>query len=190
MEHIYNNIQGWFDYQKLYTKVIQELQNDAHIVELGAWKGCSTAYLAVEVINSNKNIQIDVIDDWKGGGDISSQYDKDNEYFENHGDIFDIFKRNMQPVIHKLNIIRALSKEAITSYTDNSLDFVFIDATHSYESVKEDIRLWLPKIKYGGYIGGHDYNPKDWAGVVQAVNESFSKDKLEIIDSSWLVKII
>lgn len=63
------------------------------------------------------------------------------------------------------------------------------DATHSYDAVKEDIKLWIPKIKNHGFIGGHDYNPTDWAGVVKAVDESFTKDKLEIIKSSWLVRL-
>jgi hypothetical protein len=54
MEHFYQNIQGWFDYQELYTKVINQLDNNSHVVEVGAWKGCSTAYLAVEIINSSK----------------------------------------------------------------------------------------------------------------------------------------
>jgi predicted O-methyltransferase YrrM len=62
MKHFYQNIQGWFNFQNLYTYVVDRLPNNSHIVEIGAWKGASTAYLAVECINSNKNIKIDVID--------------------------------------------------------------------------------------------------------------------------------
>lgn len=55
---------------------------------------------------------------------------------------------------------------------DGSLDFVFIDADHSYESVKEDIQHWAPKVRPGGWIGGHDYNKK-WPGVIRAVDEAY-----------------
>ncbi|MBT5491708.1 class I SAM-dependent methyltransferase, partial [bacterium] len=40
-----------------------------------------------------------------------------------------------------------------------TLDFIYIDANHTYESAKEDIQLWYPKIKVGGMISGHDYIP-------------------------------
>jgi predicted O-methyltransferase YrrM len=128
-----------------------------------------------------------VVDDWKGGGDEAAQYNKDQEYFNNNDDIFEIFKSNLQPIWDKLNIVRALSKEASLLYKDNSLDFAFIDANHSYESVKEDIELWLPKIKSGGILAGHDYNI--WTGVNKAVHEKFANDKIQIIDTSWLVEI-
>jgi len=69
MEHFYQNIQGWFNYQKLFTDVIRDLPNNAHIVEIGAWKGASTSYLAVEVINFGKNIKTDVVDTWQSSTD-------------------------------------------------------------------------------------------------------------------------
>ena len=40
----------------------------------------------------------------------------------------------------------------------NTLEFVFIDANHSYESVKADIEWWLPAVRRGGIICGHDYS--------------------------------
>ena len=53
----------------------------------------------------------------------------------------------------------------------NSLDFIFIDADHTYESVKKDIELWTPKVKHEGIILGHDIN---WGDVAWAVGEYFS----------------
>jgi len=51
-------------------------------------------------------------------------------------------------------------------------DFVFIDAGHSYGAVRSDIRLYLPKVRRGGWFGGHDYNAK-YPGVMRAVKEAF-----------------
>lgn len=56
-------------------------------------------------------------------------------------------------------------------------DFIFIDAGHSYAAVKLDITMWLPKVREGGWFGGHDYHPK-FPGVIRAVGEFFPSDKL------------
>lgn len=50
------------------------------------------------------------------------------------------------------------SLEAASSFPDGFLDFVFIDADHSYAGVCKDIVAWLPKLKIGGLLSGHDYN--------------------------------
>ena len=53
-------------------------------------------------------------------------------------------------------------------YEDNSLDFVFIDASHKYIDVKEDIINWLPKVRKGGILAGDDFS---WSGVRRALKE-------------------
>lgn len=185
MEHFYKNIDGFFNYQDLYSKVIGLLPNNAHIVEIGAYKGCSTAYLAVEAINSNKNIKIDVIDSWNG--DDGSGRLPWSDYTNCSGDIFEIFKENLKPVWNSINPIKSLSGDAVKLYQDKSLDFVFIDGSHSYEGVKQDIENWLPKMKDHAIFAGHDYNPVSWPGVIQAVHETFDKDKIEVIVESWMI---
>ena len=52
---------------------------------------------------------------------------------------------------------RMTSEQAAHAMPDNTLDFCFIDADHRYEAVNQNIELWLPKIKSGGIICGHDY---------------------------------
>ena len=68
--------------------------------------------------------------------------------------------------------VKKFSVDAVKDFKDKSVNFVYIDANHQYEFVKEDIEVWLPKVKKGGILGGHDYNE---AGVKQAVNERFKK---------------
>jgi hypothetical protein len=65
---------------------------------------------------------------------------------------------------------------------DNTFDLLFIDADHQYESIKQDIADWIPKVKSTGMIAGHDYfNPVTGAlenqhpGVKRAVDEAFPR---------------
>ena len=59
------------------------------------------------------------------------------------------------------------------------VDFVYIDAEHSYEAMTNDLALWFPKVRAGGVIAGHDYSP-EFDGVRRAVNEFASANQLKI----------
>ena len=72
---------------------------------------------------------------------------------------------------------REESLTAAKGTADGSLDFVFIDACHLYESVRDDLSAWWPKIRRDDpfLFAGHDYgspggHTKDW-GVRRAVDE-------------------
>ena len=71
----------------------------------------------------------------------------------------------------QLHAIRSTSIEAAEVYPDDWFDVVYIDAAHDYDSVRADIDTWLPKVKPGGMICGHDYTAA-WPGVIEAVDES------------------
>lgn len=164
MEHFYQNLGGedFFNYQALYTRMVQRFDN-AHFVEVGAFKGKSAVFLAVEVINSGKNIKFDCIDNWKGNAEHNQiQEVKDRT-------LYDTFLKNIDPVKNIINVISLDSMEAVKLYADESLDFVFVDASHEYEDVKNDISHWIKKVKKGGVLAGHDFN--SYPGVTRAVDE-------------------
>jgi cephalosporin hydroxylase len=194
MEHFYQNIFGHFDYSKLFTRMVEEHGDDTHFVEIGAFYGMSSAYMAVEIINSGKKIKYDIVDTWRGSPEHQEgEWDAQESMINDTA--FDIFKNNMKPVEGHYTAHKMKSVDAAKLYEDNSLDFVFIDGSHEYEFVKEDIEAWYPKVKVGGYLGGHDYinhqMPSGAFGVIQAVNEAFSSDRIELIQggnvNSWLV---
>ncbi len=86
---------------------------------------------------------------------------------------------------NRSRILRATSADAATQVDDGSLDFVYIDAQHHYEAVRDDIARWHPKVKSGGVIGGHDYldgtRPSGLYGVKRAVDEFASEAGYELI---------
>jgi len=66
--------------------------------------------------------------------------------------------------------IKKFSMDAVKDFADESLDFVFIDANHSFEYCYDDIREWSKKVRKGGIVSGHDYSPYMW-GVKKAVDK-------------------
>ena len=74
-----------------------------------------------------------------------------------------------------LVFIRDTSIEAAINFENSFFDFIYLDAIHLYENVKEDISVWLPKLKHGGVFAGDDCNHK-FPGVEKAVKEIFGKD--------------
>lgn len=168
MEHIWHQEQfgePWFTYPNLYSRFVREVPSGGCIVEVGCWKGKSVAYLAVEVINSNKNIMIHAVDTWLGSP--NETYHMADSHVKTDT-LYDLFLNNIKPCSDVVTPIRKTSVEASSLYQDGSLDVVFIDASHDYDSVKQDIMHWLPKVKSGGYLAGHDYL---WEGVGRAVDE-------------------
>lgn len=83
---------------------------------------------------------------------------------------------------------RATTHDASALVADESLDFVFIDADHSYDAVSDDIFKWKPKVRPGGWLGGHDYNKK-FPGVVAAVDRVFGRRPHSLGGSIWGVTV-
>lgn len=177
--------ENWFTYPNLYSRFVREFKSGSKFVEVGCWKGKSIAYLGVEIINSGKNIKVDAVDTWNG-----TPEEHDWDHYVQTNTLYELFLSNIEPIKDVINPIRLTSLEAAKLYDDNSLDVVFLDAAHDYESVKQDIAAWLPKIKTNGYIAGHDYydnNPS--CGVKEAVDDAFlEKTNLEITEFCWVYK--
>lgn len=65
------------------------------------------------------------------------------------------------------------------------VDMVFIDGDHEYESVKADIKAWLPKTRK--LLCGHDYGVFD--GVTRAVDERFGSDWVSVVPDTWIWQV-
>lgn len=182
MLHYYESVPGWFDYQQLYTFAVNTFQSGT-FVEVGSWLGRSASYLGVEIINSGKPISLHCVDNWLGGKELQ------HHEVVKSGQLCREFLKNIDPIKNIIILKQKTSLEASQDYEDNSLEFVFLDAAHDYNSVTEDIKVWYPKVKSGGILGGHDYE-KGWQGVVAAVNEFCTANSYTIeqkAGTSWMV---
>ena len=90
--------------------------------------------------------------------------------------------KNIIDSFNNIVFFKLFSKEAVKEIADDNLDLIYIDADHAYEHVKEDIKIWYPKVRKGGIVCGHDYDVPEWEGVKRAVDEIFKNVNI-IIDA-------
>lgn len=150
------------------------------IVELGSWVGHSALAMA-EACDGVADYTIHCVDHWEGGNAIQRKAAKEGdayaEFCRNVGDRLD---RTIYP-------LRGTTNESAEQFADATIDILFIDADHSYEGVLADIDAWLPKVKPGGLILGHDYSCI-FPGVKRAVHERFGYD-VATLGTVWAVRL-
>jgi predicted O-methyltransferase YrrM len=127
--------------------------------------------MSAELLKARPDLTLYMIDSWTPicPDDTDERIKKTyhDEYIENmSAAVKAVAEYNHRPIV-----IREDSLGALEFFEYQSLDFVFIDASHNYEDVKRDINFWRFKVKPGGIICGHDYG--SWPGVKQAVDEIF-----------------
>jgi len=143
------------------------------IIEIGAYAGESTEIFAqhFEYVYS--------VDPWKNGYDDTdaSSYKYDMKDVEAQFD--KVYDKYFSIVKIKLS-----GDVACNMFSDETFDMVYIDAVHQYEDVKKDITNWLPKVKKGGIIAGHDFQ-ESFEGVMRAVREVLGEPQVIGKDTSW-----
>lgn len=146
------------------------------MVEIGSYQGESISLFAEAGFE-----KLYAVDPWQDEGEtttvgcpyvyVEAAFDKVNESFD------------------QITKVKGFSVDIAENFEDNSLDFVYIDALHTYEALMSDISAWHPKIKSGGWIGGHD-STGYWGKFLRpAIQENFGKKTYTIFDdTSWLIK--
>lgn len=164
--------EGWMG-RKPSKWLSHEARRHKRIVEVGVWKGRTTALLAK---HSKKSARIWAVDHWKGTPDDENQHALYSEQADATGEaVFAEFARNLSGHIRSGRVIpvRMGSIEAAKYLFEAfgpTFDMVFIDADHRYEAVHEDILAYSEILAPGGLLCGHDYSER-WPGVVRAVDE-------------------
>lgn len=154
------------------------------VAEIGVQRGDN----ALTLVSALQLEQLYLIDIWQEYR-IAGQYGKNdsNANFEIYfPTVVERFGNRSDVTILKLS-----SLEASHKFSEGYFDFVYIDACHSYGSVKEDILVWFSKVKQGGVLGGHDYSSKIYPGLAQAIDEWVQKNNFKFYQEGldwWVVK--
>lgn len=153
--------------------IISFLKENSVMVEVGCYYGESTLMWQ----SSEKIIKIYAVDPWKDFYDINDGASQRGNMVEVER-LFDENIKNSTKIIK----IKSTSVDASKTFEDKSLDFVYLDGSHTYNDLCNDITHWLPKIKKDGIIAGHDIT---WITVKSAVEKYLGKNYRTFSDSSW-----
>lgn len=146
--------EGWWNSTR---ETLYELWGEIGF-KTGAEVGVRMGTNAIEIFKRVPDVKLYCIDPW-------------NAYLKVTDERQDSYYQKCIRVLTGKNaeLIRKTSMDAVSQFENESLDFVYIDGRHEFDYVMEDIVFWLPKIKKGGIISGHDYYHFYQGGVVQAV---------------------
>lgn len=177
-----HSIQADKSWGDLYYHVIPELINRLDLksgIELGVAFGGH----AESILEKTKIEKLYGVDYY-----MESTNSTDNFYWESvpynqndYDNMFNFTSNRLLKFGDRFSLIRDKTDSALGRITGD-LDFVFIDALHTYEGVLNDLETWYDKIRSGGLISGHDYNHPNFPGVTKAVDEFVLSKKVDLIE--------
>ena len=147
------------------------------MIEIGSYMGESTMMFA----SSNLFTTITCIDPHEGEEEFNDIFGYTWEDVEKE---FSLNTRYFENIIHH----KKYSYEIHDIFSDEHYDFIYVDGSHEYEDVKRDLELYLPKVKPGGFIAGHDYM-EYFDGVQKAVFEVVGEPEKIFRDYSWIKRV-
>lgn len=173
--------------------ILKRVGRNARGVEVGVFRGVLSQYLLRKGVD-----RLFMVDTWAPAEEQPEHYRETKDYCAGLSAAECGANEALARAVAtrsggKAVVLKLPSVEAAHQINDGSMDFVFLDADHSYEGVRDDIAAWLPKVRKGGWIGGHDYAndmPEyDFSGVKRAVDEAFPEG-VELDDNfTWFVRV-
>lgn len=172
------DVQGWGGHQSFFGQMVEETKPKL-IIEVGSWKGKS----AIAMANALRGFELNdsrvlCIDTWLGATEFVGKPDDDPKrglrrafgyptiYYQFLANV--VLTENQKRIIpfpqSSINAARFLQKNGVKA------DLIYVDGSHEYEDVVEDLKMYYPLLKKGGVIFGDDYC-KYWGGVIKAVDE-------------------
>lgn len=174
MEHFYNQLEGWMSetHAEFFKEIISNISDNSTWVEIGSFKGKSISFVTVEALRQDKKISFYAVDTWLGSEEhqqngVAEDIDVVNK------SLFEKFKSNTNSIKNLFISIRKASVDASKDFENNSIDVLYIDGAHDYQSVLDDICCWFPKLKKKSLLILDDINRP---GVSTAVS-FFLQDK-------------
>lgn len=179
---------------KVRSYVLSTMPHRAVCAEIGVHEG----EFSQQILDATSPERLHLIDSWEhleeyesalfGGLAREGQTTLDERY----GKVCAAFAKEIKT--GRVEVHRDYSSSAAGRFEDSYFDWVYIDGNHLYEFVKQDLELYHPKVKPGGYIAGDDYGGRGWwgNGVQQAVDEFVrlrSELGLEVLNNQFVISV-
>lgn len=142
------------------------------VVELGTHWGESYFAFCQSIFENGQDCRSYAVDHWLGEAQSGLYGD---EIFE------DVKHYNETHYSQFSHLLRMSFDDALSRFSDESIDLLHIDGFHTYQAVSHDFRSWLPKVKSGGIILLHDIEARHadfgvwrlWAEIKQEFSDVF-----------------
>jgi len=156
------NAHGWASHSVVFAEYINIIKPEL-IIEVGTWMGASARHMANLAIMQNPNVEVVCVDTflgseehWRGGAApmVIFENGRPNVYRQF---LSNIIQTGLQNIITPFPI-DSINAAVVIKRAQILADIIYIDAAHDYESVKLDLKNWLPILRPGGVLIGDDIN--------------------------------
>ena len=156
---------------KYRSNLFEMLPQDAFIAELG----CAEGYFSADILRWPNTKQLYMVDAWET---LTNQTGDGTNPMSWHSKNYSDAMARVSFAKDRVKVLRGITWEQAKNVPDGSLDLLYLDACHAYSCVYKDLTTWLPKVKAGGIVAGHDYLNKSY-GVFDAVRD-FTNGKYKV----------
>lgn len=186
-----SRIEGWLMPDEpgiIYELAKKYIKKGSRVVEVGSWKGKSTYIIAT--ICKKVDARLIAIDTFSGSIVENNETNlRGGAYYEAHKDPNKFFREHIAKNLKgfPVDYLKMTSRQAAKRIKNKSLDFCFLDGDHTLPVVYSDIKDYLPKVKKGGMLLGHDYSvvPNPQNQVKYSVDKLIGKDNIVIYSTIW-----
>jgi Methyltransferase domain len=169
------DMEGWGSDNPIFEAVISQLR-PPRVIEVGTWKGASAIHMAGLMRKHNAPGKILCVDTWLGSGAAWLELVGSKSMPMKHGRPA-LYEQFLANVIHSGNTktiipfpVDSISAAHFVAAKKQEADAIYIDASHDYQHVTNDLEAWWPVLRSGGVMFGDDYD-LHWIGVVRAVHD-------------------
>lgn len=186
-------VPGWNSDSNIFGKLVDETKPSV-IFEVGTWLGASAINMARHAKRISLDTKIYCVDTWLGAEEFWTTGKDDpernlktkNGYPQVYFDFLsNVVEHGMQDVIVPIPNTSHIGS-IILSHRGLKADLIYIDGSHDYEDVKNDIRDYMPLLKPGGIMFGDDMII--WKDVGRAVEDSLGKDIEVYQNNFWIFR--
>jgi predicted O-methyltransferase YrrM len=187
--------QGWNSQHSAFEEIIR-VTRPSTVIDVGVWKGTSTIHLAELMQRNGIAGTVIAVDTFLGSV----------EHWDRQSGFAGLmpFRFGMPQLYEQFlsNVVRCGMQDRIVPLPQTSAvgglllrrlgvqaGLIHVDASHEYEDVLRDARIYWDVLTPGGFLVGDDYN-QDWPGVIRAADTFASEKRVQLISSApkWIVR--